>query len=83
MSLISSPHRRDGEYPKAFVVAQNPEHPPTENEIQKFIADRLSKHKWLTAGVEFLDAIPRTASGKVMRRMLPGQTPQGGVKAKL
>ncbi|VUC26745.1 unnamed protein product [Clonostachys rosea] len=82
-AAVVGERRQDGEYPKAFVVAQNPEHPPTEKEIQKFIEDRLSKHKWLTAGVGFLDAIPRTASGKVMRRMLPGQTPQGGVKAKL
>lgn len=74
--------RRDGEYPKAFVVAQDPSHPPIELELQKFIETRLSKHKWLTAGVEFLDEIPRTASGKVMRRMLPGQGPQA-IQAKL
>ena len=48
----------------------------TENELQSFIEVRLSKHKWLTAGVGFLDAIPRTASGKVIRRALQ-QGPSG------
>lgn len=31
----------------------------------------FAPHKWLTGGVYFLDAIPRTGSGKVIRRDLP------------
>ncbi|KAH7012841.1 hypothetical protein EDB80DRAFT_761785 [Ilyonectria destructans] len=62
--------RRDGEYPKAFVVVENSGRHITELDIQEYIQKRLSRHKWLTAGVAFVDAIPRTASGKVMRRLL-------------
>lgn len=60
--------RPEGEFPKAFVVRSSPE--LTAKEVQDFIEARMSKHKWLTAGVFFTEIIPRTASGKVMRRML-------------
>jgi len=62
--------RGDDEYPKAF-VAKKPGSSISGEEVQKFIEERLAKHKWLTAGVSFIDAIPRTASGKVIRRELP------------
>lgn len=60
---------KDGEYPKAYVVKKQPD--VTSEELQKFVQSKLSKHKWLTAGVEFINAVPRTASGKVIRRALP------------
>lgn len=60
---------KEGEYPKAYVVKKLAD--VTAEELQKFVASKLSKHKWLTAGVEFIDVVPRTASGKVIRRALP------------
>lgn len=39
-------------------------------ELQQLIKSRFARHKWLTAGVHFVDSIPRTASGKVIRRAL-------------
>lgn len=62
-------HRNDGEYPKAYVVKR--QDPLTAEELQKYIQDRFSKYKWLTGGVSFVNVIPRTASGKVIRRALP------------
>ncbi|KAF4996270.1 hypothetical protein FDECE_12514 [Fusarium decemcellulare] len=89
-TLLTHPDIRDaavvgvkennGEHPKAFVVLENPSHRMTELEVQRYVADRLSKHKWLTAGVEFTDAIPRTASGKVMRRLLAKRETEGRAK---
>jgi acyl-coenzyme A synthetase/AMP-(fatty) acid ligase len=58
-----------GEYPRAFVVRKQGR--ITAQEVEDLIRSRFARHKWLTAGVYFIDAIPRTASGKVMRRMLP------------
>jgi 4-coumarate--CoA ligase len=42
----------------------------TGPEIQGYIEAQMSRHKWLTAGVYFINAIPRTPSGKVIRREL-------------
>ena len=58
-----------GEYPRAFVVRK--QGVVTAAEVEELIRSRFARHKWITAGVYFIDAIPRTASGKVMRRLLP------------
>ncbi|KIW01602.1 uncharacterized protein PV09_07074 [Verruconis gallopava] len=36
--------------------------------LNEHVETRLSKHKHLTGGIEFVDAIPRTPSGKMLRR---------------
>jgi acyl-CoA synthetase (AMP-forming)/AMP-acid ligase II len=47
----------------------------TPEEFQAFVADRMSAYKRLSS-VAFVDEIPRTASGKVVRRKLPGVVEQ-------
>lgn len=42
----------------------------TENEIKKFVADRLARYKYLDGGVQFVKEIPRNASGKVLKAKL-------------
>ena len=42
----------------------------TELEIQKFIEAKVSQHKRLRGGVAFIEAIPKAASGKILRRVL-------------
>ncbi|KAL4896894.1 hypothetical protein BDV59DRAFT_198347 [Aspergillus ambiguus] len=58
----------DGEYPRAFVVRKSES--VTAKVIQDLIASKFARHKWLTGGVVFIDAIPRTGSGKIIRRAL-------------
>ncbi|KPI43323.1 4-coumarate--CoA ligase-like 5 [Cyphellophora attinorum] len=36
--------------------------------LSQYIEARLSRHKWLTGGLEVVDSIPRTPSGKMLRR---------------
>ncbi|KAH8688963.1 hypothetical protein BGW36DRAFT_433734 [Talaromyces proteolyticus] len=57
------------DYPRAFVVRKSKN--ITAHDIEELIKSTFAPHKWLTAGVYFIDVIPRTASGKVMRRLLP------------
>lgn len=66
ISMISN--RNGSEYPRAFVVRKKGL--VAEQELAELIKRRFARHKWLTAGVHFIDAIPRTGSGKVMRRAL-------------
>jgi long-chain acyl-CoA synthetase len=53
---------------KAFVVLRRGES-ATADEIIAFLRDRISSYK-VPGGVEFLDALPRTFIGKVLRRAL-------------
>lgn len=40
------------------------------DDIHQFLESRVAPHKKLRGGVEFIDAIPKSASGKIMRRLL-------------
>jgi long-chain acyl-CoA synthetase len=53
---------------KAFVVLRRGES-ATPDEIIQFLRDRLSAHK-IPAAVEFLDKLPRSFIGKILRRVL-------------
>jgi long-chain acyl-CoA synthetase len=67
--VVGKPHPEAGEIPKAFVV-RKPGHPDlTADEVMAFVKARLASYK--TPGeVEFVDAIPKTPSGKILRRVL-------------
>jgi acyl-CoA synthetase (AMP-forming)/AMP-acid ligase II len=58
-----------GEVPKAFVVLGGE---VTAEEIMGFVAERLAPHKKIRF-VEFIAQIPRSASGKILRRVLVEQ----------
>lgn len=57
------------EYPRAYVVlnADGRAKHLTEMDIQMYIASKTARHKHLTGGVQFKQAIPRLLSGKIMR----------------
>lgn len=65
--VIGIPDRQCGERPKAFVM-RRPNSNVTEQDIQEFIAKQVIKYKRLTGGVQFIDSIPKTPTGKVLRR---------------
>ena len=55
-----------GEVPKAFVVTRGD---VTADEIMAYIAERVAPHKKLRY-VEMIEQIPKSASGKILRRVL-------------
>jgi acyl-CoA synthetase (AMP-forming)/AMP-acid ligase II len=57
-----------GEIPKAFVV-RKPNAEVTAEAIMAHVADRVAPHKKVRE-VEFIDAIPKVPSGKILRREL-------------
>ncbi|KAI4208501.1 MAG: hypothetical protein LQ346_000011 [Caloplaca aetnensis] len=60
-----------GERPKAYVVPKpgvSVDEALARNLIQ-YVKDRKVRHKWITE-VEFLEEIPKSASGKILRRVL-------------
>ena len=56
------------EIPKAFIVAA-PDSGLTEDEVMAFVAEQVAPHKKVRR-VEFIDAIPKSTSGKILRKDL-------------
>ncbi|KAF1943014.1 4-coumarate-CoA ligase [Clathrospora elynae] len=56
------------ELPRAYVVADREK--VSEEDIEVFFEREASEFKKLRGGVVFVDAIPRTASGKILRKEL-------------
>ena len=56
------------EIPKAFVVKQA-DAALTEDEVMEFVAAKVAPHKKVRR-VEFIDAIPKSSSGKILRKDL-------------
>jgi acyl-CoA synthetase (AMP-forming)/AMP-acid ligase II len=65
-AVVPYPDEEAGEVPKAFVVARDPVDP---EELKAFVAERVAPHKKIRR-VEFVDEIPKAASGKILRRVL-------------
>jgi len=63
-----------GELPRAYVVL-NPEmaNSVADVEIQDHLNDRLAKYKALTGGVRRVRDIPRSPSGKILKRLIREQ----------
>jgi acyl-CoA synthetase (AMP-forming)/AMP-acid ligase II len=66
VAVVPSPDEEAGEVPKAFVVARTPLEP---EEVMAFVAERVAPYKRLRR-VEFVDEIPKSLSGKILRRVL-------------
>ncbi len=67
-TLTGIPDERAGELPRAYIVRKKDT--LSETDIAEFVAKEVSEHKKLKGGVEFLAAIPKAASGKILRREL-------------
>jgi acyl-CoA synthetase (AMP-forming)/AMP-acid ligase II len=69
VAVIPHPDDEAGEIPRAFVVVK-PNHKLTGPELIRWAAEKTAPHKRLRGGVVFLDQIPKSASGKILRRLL-------------
>jgi 4-coumarate--CoA ligase len=74
---------------RAYIV-RKPDAPPLsvtaiERDVQAFVAARAARHKQLRGGVVTVDVIPKSASGKILRRELRerARAERADAKAKL
>ena len=65
-AVIPKPDEEAGEVPKAFLVARDE---VDAEAVKAFVAERVAPYKKLR-DVEFVDAIPKSPSGKILRRVL-------------
>jgi 4-coumarate--CoA ligase len=70
-AVIGIPDDEAGELPKAF-IALKPDTEVSAEEIQQFVADQVAHYKQVRI-VEFVPEIPKSASGKILRRLLRDQ----------
>lgn len=88
--LLGHPHVEDcavlgikddysGEKPKAYIVKKPaaPDGKVLGRELMKYVREKKVRHKWLKE-VEFVDIIPKSASGKILRRVLRDQASGAG-----
>lgn len=73
-AVIPVHDERAGEVPKAYVVKTKEASGCSDEEVAaaicKHVEENKARHKWLKGGVEFIVEIPKSASGKILRRML-------------
>ena len=74
-AVIQIPDEKAGEIPKAFVVKSSSvgieeNDRVVARQIQKHVEEHKARYKWITGGIEFIDVIPKSPSGKILRRML-------------
>jgi acyl-coenzyme A synthetase/AMP-(fatty) acid ligase len=70
-AVVPSPDDESGEIPKAFVVLRSgvAVDAATTDEILGYVAERVAPYKKVRA-IEVVDAIPKSPSGKILRRVL-------------
>ncbi|KAI1015538.1 hypothetical protein LB503_009874 [Fusarium chuoi] len=73
-AVIPVPDDFAGEVPKAFVVKDIGTGTKSDEEIKtaicEYVESHKAKYKWLQGGVEFIETIPKSPSGKILRRVL-------------
>ncbi|KAF5282543.1 hypothetical protein FQA39_LY04950 [Lamprigera yunnana] len=67
--VVGKPDLEAGELPTAFIV-ETPGKTITEQDVHKFVEDKISPEKRLRGGVRKIDVLPRNATGKIMRHVL-------------
>ncbi len=85
-AVIPVPDDRAGELPKAFVVKSGSvsieeNDKIVKRDIAKYVEKNKSRHKWLGGGIEFVDVIPKSPSGKILRRLLRDKEKEARRKA--
>ncbi|KAF8363536.1 hypothetical protein PRIPAC_90459, partial [Pristionchus pacificus] len=68
VAVIGLPDKRRGELVRAYIVRANES--LTEDDVIKFVAHKVSEYKHITGGVRFVEEIPKSAAGKILRRQL-------------
>lgn len=72
VAVIPKPDDEHGELPRAYVVLKDStsENDETREQIYEWVKERVAPYKRIDGGLVFTDNIPKSASGKILRRLL-------------
>jgi long-chain acyl-CoA synthetase len=76
-AVTGQPDDEAGEVPRAFVLLR-PDAQASPDELQEFVAGRVAGYKQIRI-LEIVESIPRTPSGKILRRLLRDGVVRAGV----
>jgi acyl-CoA synthetase (AMP-forming)/AMP-acid ligase II len=68
-AVVASPDEEAGEVPKAFLVVEDADPAAVADQVMAYTAERVAPYKRVRR-YEVVDALPRTPSGKLIRRAL-------------
>lgn len=68
-AVIGIPHKIHGEVPRAYVVAKKHTN-VNSDKLKEFVSNKVAEYKQIRGGVAVVEAIPKNASGKILRRQL-------------
>jgi 4-coumarate--CoA ligase len=71
-AVIQIPDEESGELPRAYVVLKDGVS-TTEQDVMSWVKERVAPYKRLEGGVVLTTTIPKSASGKILRRVLRDQ----------
>lgn len=69
-AVVSVPDEQSGELPRAYIVLKPNAPEVSEDALKEWVKERVSPHKRMHGGVIFVQQIPKSASGKILRRIL-------------
>jgi long-chain acyl-CoA synthetase len=72
VAVVAKADKEAGEIPKAFIVLRRGYEDQSADELLAWVNSKLATYKNVRA-IEYIDAIPRNPSGKILRRMLKEQ----------
>merc|ERR1711860_300286 len=65
VAVIGVPDERSGEVPRAYLVVNKP---MMEKDVHDFMNAEVAEYKQLVGGIEFVEAINKNPSGKILRK---------------
>jgi acyl-coenzyme A synthetase/AMP-(fatty) acid ligase len=81
-AVVPVPDEFAGELPRAYIVgsteAKGNDPEQVQEALRTAVAAAFPQHKHLAGGVELIDALPKTPSGKVLRPMLKDRAKKYG-----
>ncbi|KAF4979158.1 hypothetical protein FZEAL_4586 [Fusarium zealandicum] len=74
-AILGVEDKQAGEITKAYIVkprdgAAEKSDAEIVDTVRKYVEDDKARHKWIKGGIEFIDRIPRSADGKMLRAEL-------------
>lgn len=79
VAALGVPDEYAGERPKAYIVLEKSKRGDpqgTGKKLIKYVQEKKVRHKWIKE-IEIVDEIPKSASGKILRRVLRDMAKKG------